>query len=109
MQERDRKTVTLVLGGVRSGKSRWAQQFAANAARVAYAATAIQFLSIASLFKRTKCSAAYGRGGGVCAGTCGPRPAYREEYPPLWQTFEEPLELGGLIAEHTAGFDVSST
>jgi len=39
MQERDRKTVTLVLGGVRSGKSRWAQQLAANAARVAYVAT----------------------------------------------------------------------
>ena len=28
MQKRDRKTVTLVLGGVRSGKSRWAQELA---------------------------------------------------------------------------------
>ncbi|HEX3107380.1 MAG TPA: bifunctional adenosylcobinamide kinase/adenosylcobinamide-phosphate guanylyltransferase [Terriglobales bacterium] len=40
MQETGRKTVTLVLGGVRSGKSRWAQQLAAGAARVAYVATA---------------------------------------------------------------------
>lgn len=41
MQEIGRKTVALVLGGVRSGKSRWAQQLAANAARVAYIATAL--------------------------------------------------------------------
>lgn len=38
MQETDRKTVTLVLGGVRSGKSRWAQQLAAKTARVAFVA-----------------------------------------------------------------------
>ena len=40
MQERDRKTVTLVLGGVRSGKSRWAQELAGRFERVAYVATA---------------------------------------------------------------------
>jgi adenosyl cobinamide kinase/adenosyl cobinamide phosphate guanylyltransferase len=34
-QERDRRTVTLVLGGVRSGKSRWAQTLAEKAERVA--------------------------------------------------------------------------
>ena len=33
MQERDRNAVTLVLGGVRSGKSRWAQEFAAKVAQ----------------------------------------------------------------------------
>jgi|SRR6185437_12113505 len=84
MQERDRKTVTLVLGGVRSGKSRWAQQLAANAARVAYVATAQPCdAEMAEKIRR-----------------------HRDERPSHWHTFEEPLELGRLIAEYSAGFDV---
>jgi len=84
MQETDRKTVTLVLGGVRSGKSRWAQELAAKAARVAYIATA-QPLDAEMVEKVRR---------------------HREERPNHWQTFEEPLEIGQVIAEHAAGFDV---
>lgn len=84
MQETDRKTVTLVLGGVRSGKSRWAQEFAARTARVAYVATA-QALD-AEMEEKIR--------------------RHREERPSHWQTFEEPLELGPVIAEHAAAFDL---
>ncbi|HTU46992.1 MAG TPA: bifunctional adenosylcobinamide kinase/adenosylcobinamide-phosphate guanylyltransferase [Bryobacteraceae bacterium] len=84
MQETDRKTVTLVLGGVRSGKSRWAQELAAKAARVAYVATA-QPLDAEMVEKIRR---------------------HREERPNHWQTFEEPLELGRVIVEHAAAFDV---
>lgn len=84
MQERDRKTVTLVLGGVRSGKSRWAQQLAAKAARVAFVATAQPCdAEMAEKIRR-----------------------HREERPSHWHTFEEPLELGRVIAEHTTTFDM---
>jgi adenosylcobinamide kinase/adenosylcobinamide-phosphate guanylyltransferase len=84
MQETDRKTVTLVLGGVRSGKSRWAQELAAKAARVAYVATA-QLLD-AEMVEKVR--------------------LHREERPSHWHTFEEPLELGQVIAAHAAAFDV---
>lgn len=84
MQETGRKTVTLVLGGVRSGKSRFAQQLAANAVRVAYIATA-QPLD-AEMVEKIR--------------------HHREERPSHWQTFEEPLELGRIISEHAAAFDV---
>lgn len=84
MQETGRKTVTLVLGGVRSGKSRWAQELAAKAARVAYVATALPLdAEMAEKIRR-----------------------HREGRPHHWHTFEEPLELGRVIAEHAAAFDV---
>jgi adenosylcobinamide kinase / adenosylcobinamide-phosphate guanylyltransferase len=37
---KERRTITLVLGGARSGKSRWAQEQAARFSRVTYLATA---------------------------------------------------------------------
>ena len=40
MQSNHRNTVTLVLGGVRSGKSHYAQQLGERAARVVFVATA---------------------------------------------------------------------
>jgi adenosylcobinamide kinase / adenosylcobinamide-phosphate guanylyltransferase len=84
MQETDRKTVTLVLGGVRSGKSRWAQEFATKAARVAYIATAQpRDAEMTDKIRR-----------------------HREERPSHWRTFEEPLELGRVIAENAASFDM---
>lgn len=84
MQETDRKTVTLVLGGVRSGKSRWAQELAAKTAHVAYVATA-QSLDSEMVEKIRR---------------------HREERPSHWRTFEEPLELGRVIAEHAAAYDM---
>jgi adenosylcobinamide kinase/adenosylcobinamide-phosphate guanylyltransferase len=84
MQEIDRRTVTLVLGGVRSGKSRWAQELAAKATRVAYVATA-QALDAEMAEKIRR---------------------HREERPSHWQTFEEPLELGPVIAKQAVEFDV---
>ena len=84
MQEMDRKTVTLVLGGVRSGKSRWAQELAAEAARVAYVATAQP--RDAEMTEKIR--------------------RHRAERPIYWCTFEEPLELGRVIAEHAPAFDV---
>jgi adenosylcobinamide kinase/adenosylcobinamide-phosphate guanylyltransferase len=84
MQETDRKTVTLVLGGVRSGKSRWAQEFAAKATRVAYVATA-QPLDAEMVGKIRR---------------------HREERPNYWQTFEEPLQLGQVLAQHAMAFDM---
>ena len=84
MQETGRKTVTLVLGGVRSGKSRWALEFAARAARVAFIATA-QPLD-AEMVEKIR--------------------HHREERPSHWHTFEEPLEVGRAITKHAAAFDV---
>ena len=84
MPERDRKTVTLVLGGVRSGKSRWAQEFAAKNQRVAYVATAqAHDAEMREKIRR-----------------------HQIERPRHWQTVEEPLELACAIAEHGAAFDV---
>ena len=84
MPERGRKTVTLVLGGVRSGKSRWAQEFAAKNERVAYVATAqAHDAEMREKIRR-----------------------HQVERPRHWNTVEEPLELARAIAEHGAAFDV---
>ncbi|MGA3047701.1 MAG: bifunctional adenosylcobinamide kinase/adenosylcobinamide-phosphate guanylyltransferase [Terracidiphilus sp.] len=84
MQETDRKTVTLVLGGVRSGKSRWAQDFAARAARVAYVATALA--SDPEMTEKIR--------------------RHRKQRPSHWPTWEEPLELARVVSEQAAAFDV---
>ena len=84
MQERDRKTVTLVLGGARSGKSRWAQELAGKAERVAYLATA-QACDAEMTAKIRR---------------------HQEDRPQHWQTFEEPLELARVITDHSAEFDL---
>jgi adenosylcobinamide kinase/adenosylcobinamide-phosphate guanylyltransferase len=84
MQERDRKTVTLVLGGARSGKSRWAQELAGKFGRVAYIATA-QAVDAEMREKIRR---------------------HQEDRPKQWQTFEEPLELARVIIDHAADFDL---
>lgn len=84
MQERDRKTVTLVLGGARSGKSRWAQEFAGKAERVAYVATARA----------------------LDAEMCEKIRRHQEDRPQHWQTLEEPLELAGVIVDREGQFDL---
>ncbi len=84
MPERDHRMVTFVLGGVRSGKSRWAQELAAKNDRVAYFATAqARDAEMREKIRR-----------------------HQIDRPGHWQTVEEPLELGRAIAEHGAAFDV---
>ncbi|MGA2456475.1 MAG: bifunctional adenosylcobinamide kinase/adenosylcobinamide-phosphate guanylyltransferase [Terriglobales bacterium] len=83
MQERDRRTVTLVLGGVRSGKSRFAQECARRFSRVGFIATAKP--SDAEMIEKIR--------------------RHREERPNHWQTLEEPLELARVITKHAAAFD----
>jgi adenosylcobinamide kinase/adenosylcobinamide-phosphate guanylyltransferase len=78
MQSNHRNTVTLVLGGVRSGKSHYAQQLGERAARVVFVATA----QPADEEMRRKVD------------------RHRSSRPPHWQTVEEPLALAEAIAQH---------
>ncbi|MGB8014133.1 MAG: bifunctional adenosylcobinamide kinase/adenosylcobinamide-phosphate guanylyltransferase [Terriglobales bacterium] len=84
MQETDRNTVTLVLGGVRSGKSRFAQEFANRFPRVLFVATAKA--SDAEMFAKIR--------------------RHQAERPDHWQTIEEPLELARVVTECAAQFDM---
>jgi adenosylcobinamide kinase/adenosylcobinamide-phosphate guanylyltransferase len=84
MQKRDRKTVTLVLGGVRSGKSRWAQEFAGKFECVAYVATAqARDAEMQEKIRR-----------------------HRDDRPAHWQTLEEPLELARVLMDNGAKYDL---
>jgi adenosylcobinamide kinase/adenosylcobinamide-phosphate guanylyltransferase len=84
MQETDRRTVTLVLGGVRSGKSRFAQECANRFSRVLFVATAKA--SDTEMLDKIR--------------------RHQQERPNHWQTLEEPLELARVLAEQAAKFDV---
>ncbi len=77
MSERMKKTVALVLGGVRSGKSRWAQDFAARGGQVGFIATA----EAGDDEMRTRIE------------------RHRAERPSMWTTVEEPIELAAVIAD----------
>lgn len=78
MQARNRKSVTLVLGGARSGKSRYAQQLAARAGKVAFLATA------QPTDEEMRCKIE----------------RHRKERPACWVTVEVPVELDSAIREH---------
>ncbi len=78
MQETYRKTVTLVLGGVRSGKSRYAVKLASQASRVIFLATAKP--SDAEMSAKIK--------------------RHQEERPSQWLTLEEPLALDRILEQH---------
>jgi adenosylcobinamide kinase/adenosylcobinamide-phosphate guanylyltransferase len=78
MQETRQGSVTLVLGGARSGKSRYAQQLAEQWRRVVFVATA----KVTDDEMRAKIE------------------RHREDRPKDWLTVEEPLELGKVLAEH---------
>lgn len=84
MQETRSSSVTLVLGGVRSGKSRYAQQLAEQWSRVVFVATA----------KATdeEMSRKIAR--------------HRDERPKEWLTVEEPVELPQVLAQHGADNEV---
>jgi adenosylcobinamide kinase / adenosylcobinamide-phosphate guanylyltransferase len=84
MQETRQGSVTLVLGGVRSGKSRYAQQLAEQASRVVFVATA----KITDDEMRAKIE------------------RHREDRPKDWLTVEEPLELAKVLVEHEMDCEV---
>lgn len=84
MQEMDRKTVTLVLGGVRSGKSRFAVEYARRFPRVGFVATATA--SDEEMLEKIR--------------------RHRLERPESWWTIEEPLELARVLNEGAAPFDL---
>jgi adenosylcobinamide kinase/adenosylcobinamide-phosphate guanylyltransferase len=84
LQKLDRKAVTLMLGGVRSGKSHWAQEYAVRSERVAFIATAHVFdAEIKVKILR-----------------------HQQERPAHWTTIEEPLLLAQAITDHAASRDV---
>jgi len=78
MQETRQGSVTLVLGGARSGKSRYAQQLAEQSRDVVFVATA-------------KASDEE---------MCAKIERHREDRPKEWRTVEEPLDLPKVLAEH---------
>ena len=84
MQEMRQGSVTLVLGGVRSGKSRYAQQLAEQASCVVFVATA----KITDDEMRAKIQ------------------RHREDRPKDWVTVEESLELAKVLAEHEMDCEV---
>jgi adenosylcobinamide kinase / adenosylcobinamide-phosphate guanylyltransferase len=79
-----RRTITLVLGGARSGKSRWAQEQAARFPRVAYLATA----QASDSEMREKIA------------------HHRRERPATWRTVEVPTNLPKTIRSESARADV---
>jgi adenosylcobinamide kinase/adenosylcobinamide-phosphate guanylyltransferase len=80
MQDISGKTITLVVGGVRSGKSRFAQTLAARISSVAFVATA-QALD-AEMRLKIEC--------------------HQAERPKEWRTIEEPLDLDRVLVEEGA-------
>ena len=80
MQETRRGSVTLVLGGVRSGKSRYALELAAGVPRVTFIATA-EHREDEEMKRKIE--------------------RHRAERPGHWQTVEESLELAAAIASAT--------
>jgi adenosylcobinamide kinase/adenosylcobinamide-phosphate guanylyltransferase len=84
MQETRQGSVTLVLGGARSGKSRYAQHLAEQSRRVLFAATA----KVTDDEMRAKIE------------------RHREDRPKEWVTVEEPLELTKVLTDHELNYDV---
>jgi adenosylcobinamide kinase / adenosylcobinamide-phosphate guanylyltransferase len=84
MQETRQGSVTLVLGGARSGKSRYAQQLAEQSRHVVFVATA----TASDEEMRAKIE------------------RHRRDRPQDWPTIEEPLDLPKVLAENQLGSDV---
>lgn len=84
MPERNRKSVTLVLGGARSGKSRYAQQLAARADKVTFFATA--YASDDEMRRKIE--------------------RHRQDRPASWTTVEVQVELDSALQQHAASADV---
>jgi adenosylcobinamide kinase / adenosylcobinamide-phosphate guanylyltransferase len=84
MQSNHRGTVTLLLGGVRSGKSHYAQQLGERSERVVFVATA----QAADDEMRRKVE------------------RHRSSRPQHWKTVEEPLALAETIVQHGTSCDL---
>lgn len=85
MQSNYRNTVTLLLGGARSGKSHYAQQLGERAGKVVFVATAQP---------------------GDDDEMQGKVDRHRSSRPQHWQTVEEPLALAETIAHHGPACDL---
>jgi adenosylcobinamide kinase/adenosylcobinamide-phosphate guanylyltransferase len=79
-----RRTITLVLGGARSGKSRWAQELAARFRRVVFVATA-RALDAEMRRKIAR---------------------HQRERPSIWKTVEAPVRLPETIHSESRNADV---
>lgn len=84
MQETHRNAVTLVLGGARSGKTRYAQRLGDGLKSVVFIATA----QAGDEEMRGKIA------------------RHQEERPQHWCTVEEPLDLAAAITRHARGVDL---
>jgi adenosylcobinamide kinase / adenosylcobinamide-phosphate guanylyltransferase len=84
MQESLSRSVTLVLGGVRSGKSRCAQKLAKQASSIAFIATA----RAVDAEMRDKIR------------------RHQQERPTNWRTIEEPLDLASALLDCSEQFDL---
>lgn len=84
MRESKRRSVTLVLGGVRSGKSRFAQKLAEKESSVAFVATA----KAVDEEMRNKIR------------------RHQQERPKQWRTVEEPLDLARVFDECAQQFKI---
>ena len=85
MQKSQSVSLTLVLGGVRSGKSRYAQLLAASSERVTFIATAERRDDLEMQAKIAR---------------------HRAERPESWSTIEEPLDLHRAVQEAGKSSDV---
>lgn len=84
MHETTERSITLVLGGVRSGKSRFAQNLANHASSVALVATARPVdAEMRAKIRR-----------------------HQQERPKHWRTLEEPLDLARILVAHALQFDL---
>jgi adenosylcobinamide kinase/adenosylcobinamide-phosphate guanylyltransferase len=86
MHDLSRKAITLVLGGVRSGKSRYAQRLAAGVSPVAFVATARRSDSDEEMQRRIA--------------------RHRADRPQEWRTIEEPLDLASVLAEQGPSYRI---
>jgi adenosylcobinamide kinase / adenosylcobinamide-phosphate guanylyltransferase len=84
MQQREPRSITLVLGGVRSGKSRFARNLAENVSSVAFVATAKA--TDAEMEEKIR--------------------RHQRERPTHWRTVEEPVELARVLGTHAPHFDL---
>ncbi|WP_263382083.1 bifunctional adenosylcobinamide kinase/adenosylcobinamide-phosphate guanylyltransferase [Granulicella arctica] len=85
MHDLPSRYVTLVLGGVRSGKSRYAQQLAERSDRVTFVATAEARNDDEMRSKIQR---------------------HRNDRPAHWTTIEEPLDLGGALESASSHCDL---